>query len=58
MFEDKLQTRCAICGTGITLWLIFVLAFLPLLLLTVPVAVLFLSIVRTRKRSVQCGMGC
>jgi hypothetical protein len=45
MFEDELQTRCAICGTGVLLGLIFVLAHLPLILLTVPVAVLFLGIV-------------
>jgi len=45
MFEDELQTRCAICGTGILLGLIFVMAHLPLILLTVPVAVLFLGIV-------------
>jgi hypothetical protein len=45
MFEDELQTRCAICGTGILLGLIVVLAHLPLILLMVPVAVLFLGIV-------------
>jgi hypothetical protein len=45
MFENELQTRCAISGTGILLGLIFVLAHLPLLLLIVPVAVLFLGIV-------------
>jgi hypothetical protein len=45
MFEDELQTRCAICGTGVLLGLIFVLAHLPLILLTVAVAVLFLGIV-------------
>jgi hypothetical protein len=45
MFEDELQTRCAICGTGILLGLIFVLAHLPIILLTVPVAVLFIGIV-------------
>ena len=45
MFEDELQTRCAICGTGVLLGLIFVLAHLPLILLMVPVAVLFLGIV-------------
>ncbi len=45
MFENELQTRCAICGTGVLLGIIFVLAHLPLLLLTVPVAVLFLGIV-------------
>ncbi len=45
MFENELQTRCAICGTGILLALVFVLARLPFILLTVPVAVLFLGIV-------------
>jgi len=45
MFEDELQTRCAICGTGVLLGLIFVLAHLPLILLIVPIAVLFLGIV-------------
>ena len=45
MFENELQTRCAICGTGVLLGLVFVLAHLPLILLTVPVAVLFLGIV-------------
>jgi hypothetical protein len=45
MFEDEVQTRCAICGTGVLLGLIVVLAHLPIILLTVPVAVLFLGIV-------------
>jgi hypothetical protein len=45
MFEDEMQTRCAICGTGILLGLIFVLAHLPLIMLIVPVTVLFLGIV-------------
>jgi hypothetical protein len=45
MFEDVMQTRYAICGGGILLALIFLLAHLPLLLLLVPVAVLFLGIV-------------
>jgi hypothetical protein len=45
MFEDELQTRCAICGTGVLLGIIIVLAHLPLLFLIVPVAVLFLGIV-------------
>jgi hypothetical protein len=45
MFEDEVQTRCAICGTGVLLGIIFVLAHLPLILLIVPVAVLFLGIV-------------
>ncbi|MDD1693801.1 MAG: hypothetical protein LUQ71_03670 [Methanoregula sp.] len=45
MFENELQTRVAICGTGLLLALIFLLAHLPLLLMIVPVAVLFLGIV-------------
>jgi hypothetical protein len=45
MFENELQTRCAICGTGILLGLVFVLAHLPFILLVVPVAVFFLGIV-------------
>jgi len=45
MFENELQTRCAICGTGVLLGLIFVLAHLPVILLTLPVMVLFLGIV-------------
>jgi hypothetical protein len=45
MFENEVQTRCAICGTGCLLGLVFVLAHLPLLLLIVPVAVLFLGLV-------------
>jgi hypothetical protein len=45
MFENEVQTRAAICGTGILLGVVFVLAHLPLLLLIVPVAVLFLGLV-------------
>jgi len=45
MFENELQTRCAICGTGVLLGLVFVLAHLPIILLTLPVTVLFLGIV-------------
>ncbi|MFA5347909.1 MAG: hypothetical protein WC294_07210 [Methanoregula sp.] len=45
MFENELQTRAAICGTGTFLGLIVVLARLPLFLLIVPVAVVFLGIV-------------
>jgi hypothetical protein len=45
MFENEMQTRIAICGTGVLLGLIFVLAHLPILLLTLPVIVLFLGIV-------------
>jgi hypothetical protein len=45
MFENVVQTRAAICGTGLLLALIFFFAHLPLLLLTVPVAILFLGMV-------------
>ena len=45
MFENEVQTRAAICGTGVMLGIVFVLAHLPLLLLIVPVAVLFLGLV-------------
>jgi hypothetical protein len=45
MFENELQTRCAICVTGVLLGLVFVLAHLPVILLTPPVMVLFLGIV-------------
>jgi len=45
MFENEVQTRCAICGTGVLLGLIFVLAHLPIILLMLPVTVLFLGIV-------------
>nr|WP_320160766.1 hypothetical protein [uncultured Methanoregula sp.] len=45
MFENEMQTRCAICGTGILLGLVLVLAHLPILLLIGPVAVLFVGLV-------------
>ena len=45
MFENELQTRCAICGTGILLGLVFVFAGFPLILLTLPITILFLGIV-------------
>ena len=45
MFENELQTRCAICGTGILLALVFVVARFPFILLVIPVAVLFLGLV-------------
>lgn len=45
MFENELQTRCAICGTGILLGLVLLLAHLPVICLLVPVAILFLGIV-------------
>jgi hypothetical protein len=45
MFENEVQTRAAICGTGVLLGIVLVLAHLPLLLLIVPIAVLFLGLV-------------
>jgi len=39
------QTRCAICGTGILLGLVLVLAHLPIILLIGPVIILFLGII-------------
>jgi len=45
MFENVLQTRVAISGTGVLLAIIFLMAHLPPILLTVPVAILFLGIV-------------
>jgi len=45
MFESERETRAAICGTGLLLALIFLFAHLPLILLIVPVAILFIGIV-------------
>jgi hypothetical protein len=45
MFENETQTRCAICGTGILLGAIFLLAHFPVILLIVPVGILFLGLV-------------
>jgi disulfide bond formation protein DsbB len=45
MFENEVQTRCAICGTGILLGLVLVLAHLPVILLVIPVIILFLGII-------------
>ena len=45
MFENEVQTRTTICGTGVLIGLVFVLAHLPLILLVVPVAVLFLGLI-------------
>jgi len=44
MFENELQTRCAICGTGILLAAVFLFARLPFVLLLGPVAVLFIGL--------------
>jgi hypothetical protein len=45
MFENELQTRAAICGTGILLGLVLVLAHMPVICLIIPVMILFLGIV-------------
>jgi hypothetical protein len=45
MFENEVQTRIAICGSGVLLGFVFVLAHLPTILLMFPVMVLFLGIV-------------
>ena len=45
MFENEMQTRAAICGTGILLGLVLMLTHLPVICLLVPVAILFLGIV-------------
>jgi hypothetical protein len=45
MFESVVQTRAAICGVGLLLAIIFLFAHLPLILLVVPVAILFLGII-------------
>jgi hypothetical protein len=45
MFENEVQTRIAICGSGVLLGLVVVLAYLPIILLTLPIMVLFLGIV-------------
>ena len=44
MFENEWQTRCAICGTGILLGAIILIAHFPVILFTVPVAVLFIGL--------------
>jgi hypothetical protein len=45
MFENAMQTRAAICGAGILLGIIFFCAGIPLILMAIPVAILFLGIV-------------
>jgi hypothetical protein len=51
MFENEMQTRAAICGAGILLAIIFLLAGFPLVLLIVPVAVIFLGVVADPEES-------
>jgi hypothetical protein len=45
MTENNLQVRAAVCGTGLLLALVTVVAHLPLILLVVPVVILFLGMV-------------
>jgi len=45
LFENQLQTRAAICGTGILLAIIFLFAGFPVILLIIPVAILFLGVI-------------
>ena len=45
MFENERMTRIAICGSGILLAIIFLVAHLPLLLLIIPGIILFLGLV-------------
>ena len=45
MSGNEVQTRAAICGSGILVALVFFLAHLPPVLLVVPVAILFLGFV-------------
>jgi len=60
MFESERETRAAICGTGLLLALIFLFAHLPLILLIVPVAILFIGIVADPEEThaVWYGMLC
>ncbi|MDO9550257.1 MAG: hypothetical protein Q7J03_04730 [Methanoregula sp.] len=51
MFENEMQTRAAICGTGVLLGAVMVLAHLPLLLLIVPIAILFLGLIADPEES-------
>jgi len=46
-----MQTRAAICGSGVLLGAVMVLAHLPLLLLMVPIAILFLGLVADPEES-------
>ena len=60
MFENVMQTRAAISGAGCLLAIIFLVSHLPLILLIVPVAVLFLGIVADpgETHAVWYGMLC
>jgi len=44
LFENEWQTRCAICGTGVLLGAIFLIAHFSVILFAVPVAVLFIGL--------------
>ena len=60
MFENELQTRAAISGSGLLLALIFFFAHLPLILMIVPVTIFFLGIVADPEEThaVWYGMLC
>jgi len=51
MTENPLLTRAALCGAGILLGIIVMLAHLPLVLLAVPVVILFLGIAADPKEA-------
>lgn len=51
MFENEIQTRATICGSGILLALIFFFSHLPLILLIVPVSILFLGVIADPEES-------
>ena len=57
MFENVMQTRAAICGAGILVGLVFVLAHLPLLTLLIPVVILFLGIVADPEEALAVWYG-
>jgi hypothetical protein len=57
MNENTIRTRAAICGTGILLALVLVVANLPLILLAVPVGIIFLGIVADMQELLAAWFG-
>jgi hypothetical protein len=55
--NSDLNTRSAICGTGILLALVLVIARLPLVLLAVPVGMIFLGIVADMQELLAAWFG-
>ena len=55
--DSDLNTRSALCGTGILLALILVIARLPLVLLAVPVGMIFLGIVADMQELLAAWFG-